>query len=101
MKEPFFYSGLRSASISSIEITLKPGHTTGADVAAFAESIRAAGPFEDIDYGQEWITRVQTFLSVLNALGVALGDKNMLGIRLGMLAHAVDHRDGMVAERLG
>lgn len=58
---------------ASLEITLRPGHTTPAEMEAFVASIRDIGGFEDLDYGQEWITRVDTFLSVLTALGVALG----------------------------
>ncbi|MDP2317259.1 MAG: permease-like cell division protein FtsX [Pseudomonadota bacterium] len=58
---------------ASLEITLRDGHTTPEALAAFVGSIREVGSFDDVDYGQEWVTRVDTFLSVLSALGVALG----------------------------
>lgn len=58
---------------ASIEITLKPAYTTPEAMRAFVTSLQGAGPFEDVDYGQEWIARVDTFLSILDALGVALG----------------------------
>ncbi len=58
---------------ASLEISLRPGHTTPEAMDAFVTSIRAIGAFDDVDYGQEWVTRVDTFLSVLTALGVVLG----------------------------
>jgi len=58
---------------ASVEITLRPSHTRPEEMTAFVNSLEAAGAFSDIDYGQDWITRVETFLSVLNTLGVALG----------------------------
>lgn len=58
---------------ASIEITLRPAYTSPEAMKSFVASLEGSGPFEDIDYGQEWIARVDTFLSVLNALGVALG----------------------------
>jgi cell division transport system permease protein len=63
----------KDALPASIEISLRPGYTSPAAMAAFVTSIATAGAFDDIDYGQEWVTRVETFLSVLSALGVALG----------------------------
>lgn len=57
---------------ASLEITLRDDFTGSAEVAAFAEQLK--GPdFEDIDYGQEWVQRFNTFLSLLQALGVAMG----------------------------
>ena len=58
---------------ASIEITLRSGYTTPEAMGTFVASIREIGAFDDVDYGQEWVTRVDTFLSVLTALGVALG----------------------------
>ncbi|MES2638229.1 MAG: permease-like cell division protein FtsX [Myxococcota bacterium] len=58
---------------ASLEITLRPSHTGPAEMAAFVASIREIDAFDELDYGQEWVTRVDTFLSVLSALGVALG----------------------------
>ena len=57
---------------ASLEITLREDMTGAAEVGAFAEQLK--GPdFEDIDYGQEWVQRFNTFLSLLQALGVAMG----------------------------
>lgn len=58
---------------ASVDITLRSEHTSPAAMAAFATAIQSAGTFEAVDYGQEWIARVDTFLDVLNAMGVALG----------------------------
>jgi cell division transport system permease protein len=58
---------------ASVEITLRPAYTSPSALAAFVASIQESGPYEDVDYGQEWVARVDTFLSVLTALGVALG----------------------------
>lgn len=58
---------------ASLEITLRPGHTAPAEMEAFVASLRDIGAFDDLDYGQEWVTRLDTFLSVLTTLGVALG----------------------------
>lgn len=57
---------------ASFEITLRGAHTTPEALAAFVASLQG-GPYEDVDYGQEWVARVETFLSLLGALGVALG----------------------------
>ncbi|MCB9761553.1 MAG: ABC transporter permease [Alphaproteobacteria bacterium] len=57
---------------ASLEITLRPGYTGPAEIAAFAEQIQ--GPdFEDIEYGQEWVQRFNTFLGLLQVLGVVMG----------------------------
>jgi len=57
---------------ASLEITLREDFTGPAQVGGFAEQLK--GPdFEDIDYGQEWVQRFNTFLSLLQALGVAMG----------------------------
>ncbi len=63
----------KDALPASIEISLRPGYTSTAAMAAFVTSIATAGAFDDVDYGQEWVTRIDTFLSVLSALGAALG----------------------------
>ncbi len=57
---------------ASLEITLAEGHLAPAEVAAFAASLE--GPdFASIDFGQEWVQRFNSFLSLLRGLGVALG----------------------------
>ncbi len=58
---------------ASVEITLRPAHTAPEAMSAFVGSLQGTGAFADLDYGQEWITRVDTFLSIVDALGLALG----------------------------
>lgn len=58
---------------ASFEITLRPEHTSAAALTAFVAEVQAGGPYEDVDYGQEWVARLTTFLSLLGGLGVALG----------------------------
>lgn len=57
---------------ASLEITLVPSHATPAEIQAFVDSISGT-PFEHIDYGQEWVQRFHTFLTLLRGLGLALG----------------------------
>jgi cell division transport system permease protein len=58
---------------ASIEITLKREATSPERMAAFVDQLRGAGAYSDVDFGQEWVTRFNTFLSVVTALGVAVG----------------------------
>lgn len=58
---------------ASLEITLKPERTAPEQIGAFVNSLKADGGWEDVDYGQDWVARVHTFLSLLTALGVAFG----------------------------
>ncbi len=58
---------------ASLEITLKDNQTSPQQIAAFVETLKAQGGWEDVDYGQDWVSRVHTFLSLLTALGVAFG----------------------------
>ncbi len=66
---------------ASLEITLQPDDTSPERMSAFVQSLKAtASPgaatgtlWEDVDYGQDWVARVHTFLSLLEALGVAFG----------------------------
>lgn len=58
---------------ASVELTLRPEHTAPAQMSAFVAGLQASGSFSELDYGQEWIERVDTFLSVVDALGLALG----------------------------
>ncbi len=57
---------------ASLEITLQEHLTGPSEVASFADRLK--GPdFEEVDYGQEWVQRFNTFLNLLQVLGVALG----------------------------
>ena len=57
---------------ASLEITLKESSTRPGDIASFVESIDDSD-FEYIDYGQEWVQRFNTFLALLQVLGIVLG----------------------------
>lgn len=58
---------------ASLEITLQDRTPSGEALAAFAESLQAMGVFEVVDYGEEWVRRFQTFVSLLSAVGLILG----------------------------
>lgn len=58
---------------ASLEITLQDDQTSPQKIAAFVASLKGQGGWEDVDYGQDWVSRVHTFLSLLTALGVAFG----------------------------
>ncbi len=58
---------------ASLEITLHPSSTDPEKMGAFVQSLRDTGGWEEVDYGQEWVARVHTFLSLLTALGTAFG----------------------------
>ena len=57
---------------ASLEITLHGGRTTPADIEAVVGKLRIA-EFQDLDYGQQWVERFNSFLSLLKLLGVILG----------------------------
>lgn len=58
---------------ASLEITLRPEQLDPDAVERFAKSLIDSGAFESIDYGKEWVGRLDTFLSLLRALGLVLG----------------------------
>lgn len=58
---------------ASLEITLRPDWTDADRVAAFATSLGAMGAWEDVDFGQEWVARFHTFLSLFRVMGAVLG----------------------------
>ena len=62
---------------ASLEITLDPAHTRPGDIAVFVESIESPD-FEYVDYGQEWVQRFNTFLALLQVVGLVLGSLIML-----------------------
>ncbi len=57
---------------SSLEITMADEANGPAQIAAFIDTIDYA-EFEVIDYGQEWVQRFNTFLALLQVMGVVLG----------------------------
>jgi cell division transport system permease protein len=57
---------------ASLEISLREAFTNPADIKAFVEGIESHD-FEDIDYGQEWVQRFASFVSLIKTLGVVIG----------------------------
>lgn len=58
---------------ASLEITLRTEATTPDALAAFVSTLKQTRAFDDVDDGREWVARMASFLSLLRALGVALG----------------------------
>jgi cell division transport system permease protein len=57
---------------ASLEISLKPEKASPEELAAWSKNLTGP-PFTDVDYGQEWVERFGTFLSMLRIFGSALG----------------------------
>jgi cell division transport system permease protein len=57
---------------ASLEISMAPSTTNAESVATFARSLSVTD-FSDIDYGQEWMERFDSFLSLLKLLGAIMG----------------------------
>lgn len=62
---------------ASLELTLVAAEATPEAIATFAKELEGAD-FETIDYGQEWVERFNTFLSLLQLLGAVLG--SLIGV---------------------
>lgn len=69
----------KDALPASLEIVLKPEYLTTEQVEAFAKSLSDAGSFSDVDYGRDWVGRLDTFLSVLRVFGGVLGGLTAVG----------------------
>lgn len=61
-----------SALPASLEVTLRPQYTSPERIAAFAASLGESPAIEEVDYGQQWVARVRTFVSLLGAVGVVM-----------------------------
>jgi cell division transport system permease protein len=89
---------------ASIEVTLRPDATSGAAMGAFVEMLQASGPFAEVDYGQEWVARFSTFISLLVALALALGGIGAVAtlFLVGNTTHLIIHsrRDELEIMRL-
>lgn len=78
---------------SSLELTLVERATHPAELAAVIAELQRPD-FEDVDYGQEWVRRFDTFLSLLELLGVVLGTLIvtaaifLVGNTMHLVAHA-------------
>lgn len=57
---------------ASLEITLADSHTSPEAIAAIGGQI-ISPDFEEVDYGQEWVQRFSSFLTLLQLLGAAMG----------------------------
>ena len=57
---------------ASLEISLREAYTTPAEIESFVERIQGHD-FEDIDYGQEWVQRFESFVSLIQTLGIVVG----------------------------
>jgi len=57
---------------ASLEITLREAYTTPAQIKSFVTDIESFD-FEEIDYGQEWVQRFESFVSMIQTLGVVVG----------------------------
>ncbi|MEC7239623.1 MAG: permease-like cell division protein FtsX [Myxococcota bacterium] len=57
---------------ASLEITLRSAFTTPTEIEAFVDRIQSFD-FEEIDYGQEWVQRFESFVSLIQTLGVVIG----------------------------
>lgn len=64
---------------ASLEITLRPERVTPADLEAFTASLMDSGSFEMVDYGRDWVGRLDTFLSLVRGMGVVLGGLTAFG----------------------
>ncbi len=67
-------AGLGGAVLpASLEITLAHTATRDGGVARFVSELQAQGVWEEVDFGQEWVARFHTLLSLASMLGTALG----------------------------
>jgi cell division transport system permease protein len=58
---------------ASMEITLKKDWRTESAISAVVERLRKDNRFSDLQYGQGWLEKLEAFLLLLRAAGLALG----------------------------
>jgi cell division transport system permease protein len=58
---------------ASFEIRMKPEYASPEALASFVDAIRTAGPWTDIDYGQEWLQQFASFVEAATLVGTGLG----------------------------
>jgi cell division transport system permease protein len=58
---------------ASFEIRVKPDYATPEGLAAFVDAIRTAGPWTEIDYGEEWLQQFAAFVEAATIVGTGLG----------------------------
>lgn len=64
---------------ASLEITLRPDQVNPAAMDAFATSLVGAGSFDLVDYGRDWVGRLDALVSLVRGMGVALAGLTALG----------------------
>jgi cell division transport system permease protein len=66
--------GVRSEILpTSLEITLKQSHRETNSVEAYVASIKRIDGISEVQYGEEWVRRFNTFLNFMRLLGALLG----------------------------
>lgn len=58
---------------ASLEITLRDGAAGDGGVSRFVTALQAMDVWDDVDFGQEWVARFHTLISLASVLGSALG----------------------------
>jgi cell division transport system permease protein len=66
--------GVRSEILpTSLEIALKPSHRETIEVEAYVASLKRIAGISEVQYGEEWVRRFNTFLNFMRLLGALLG----------------------------
>jgi cell division transport system permease protein len=66
--------GVRSEVLpTSLEITLKRSNRETRDVEAYVASLKRIAGISEVQYGEEWVRRFNTFLNFMRLLGALLG----------------------------
>lgn len=66
--------GVRSEILpTSLEITLKKSHRETGSVEAYVAGIKRIDGISEVQYGEEWVRRFNTFLNFMRLLGALLG----------------------------
>lgn len=58
---------------TAIEVRLKPGFRSPAQVKQVADRLRALDPIDDVRYGEDWITQLYRIRNIAGATGMVLG----------------------------
>lgn len=66
--------GVRSEILpTSLEIALKPSHRETREVEAYVDDLKRIAGISEVQYGEEWVRRFNTFLNFMRLLGALLG----------------------------
>jgi cell division transport system permease protein len=66
--------GVRSEVLpTSLEITLKQSHRETREVEAYVAGLKRIAGISEVQYGEEWVRRFNTFLNFMRLLGALLG----------------------------